>query len=319
MSARMFELMNIFVEVAEQGSFARAADVLHLHRPAVTKAIQQLEDDLGTRLMHRTTRRISLTSEGEAFLQRAKMLLNDVDDVMASFSSTRPPRGRLRVDTPLSLAHAILIPALSAFQARYPDIEIELTSSDHRVDMVAEGIDCVIRMGELQDSSLVSRRLGEARLVTCAAPAYLDRCGEPKTPDDLAGHNAVMFFAGHSRTVMDWRFTQNGEARILRPARTMLVDNSDILLSCGLAGLGILQGIHAVLAPHLQAGRLVEVLGEYTTAAKPVSVLYPDRRYLAPKVRVFVDWLSELFAANGDRLQGLLLPEKQSTSRSTAP
>lgn len=311
MSARMFELMNIFVEVAEQGSFARAADVLHLHRPAVTKAIQTLEEELGARLMHRTTRRISLTSEGDAFLQRAKILLHEVDDVMASFSPTRPPRGRLRVDTPLSLAHAVLIPALSAFQAQYPDIELELTSSDHRIDMVAEGIDCVIRIGELQDSSLVSRRLGDARLVTCAAPAYLDKFGVPETPDDLGGHQAVMFFAGHSRTVMDWRFTQNGEIRVLRPTKTMLVDNSDILLSCGLAGLGILQGIHAVLAPQLHAGKLVEILADYTTASKPISVLYPDRRYLAPKVRVFIYWLTALFAANSDRLQGLLPTEKQ--------
>lgn len=303
--------MTIFIEVAEQGSFARAADSLHLHRPAVTKAIQQLEDELGAKLLHRTTRRISLTSEGELFLQRAKMLLHEVDDVLASFSPTRPPRGRLRVDTPLSLAHAVLIPSLSTFQEQYPDIELELTSSDHRVDMVAEGIDCVIRMGELQDSTLVSRRLGDAKLVTCAAPAYLQKYGIPKSPDDLAGHKAVMFFTGHSRVVMDWRFEKEGVPLTVRPARTMLVDNSDILLSCGLSGLGMLQGIHAVLAPHLASGKLVEVLAEFTTASKPVSVLYPDRRYLAPKVRVFVDWLSELFADKTMQLKGLLPTEKQ--------
>jgi len=310
MRARMFELMTIFVEVAEQGSFARAADVLHLHRPAVTKALQQLEDELGSKLLHRTTRKISLTSEGEVFLQRAKSLLLEVDDVLASFSPTRPPRGRLRVDTPLSLAHAVLIPALASFQEKYPDIELELTSSDHRVDMVAEGIDCVIRMGELQDSTLISRRLGDARLVTCAAPAYLEKYGVPETPDDLPAHKAVMFFSGHSRAVMDWRFVKDGEAVVFRPARTMLVDNSDILLSCGLSGLGMLQGIHAVLAPHLQAGRLVEVLADYTTVTKPISVLYPDRRYLAPKVRVFIDWLTELFAGKSAQLNGLLPTEK---------
>lgn len=311
MSARMFERMNIFVEVAEQGSFTRAADRLQLHRPAVTKALQQLEDELGTKLLHRTTRKISLTSEGELFFQRAKVLLHEVDDVLAFFSPTRPPRGRLRVDTPLSLAHAVLIPALSGFQEKYPDIELELTSSDHRVDMVAEGIDCVIRLGELQDSTLISRRLGDARLVTCAAPAYLKKHGTPSTPDDLAGHKAVMFFSGHSRAVMDWRFMQDGTPVIVRPARTMLVDNSDILLSCGLAGLGMLQGIRAILAPHLESGRLVEVLASYTTVTKPISVLYPDRRYLAPKVRVFIDWLSALFADNSAQLHGLLPPGKQ--------
>ncbi len=311
MRASMYEQMSIFVEVAERGSFARAADVLHLHRPAVTKAIQQLEEELGTRLLHRTTRKVSLTSEGELFFQRAKALLHEMDDVMASFSPTRPPRGRLRVDTPLSLAHAVLIPALRDFQARYPDIELELTSSDHRVDMVAEGIDCVIRLGELQDSTLVSRRLGDARLVTCATPEYLAHYGVPGTPEDLARHQTVMFFSGHNRVVMKWRFIKQGTPVTVHPARHMLVDNTDIMLACGLSGLGIIQGIHAVMAPHLAAGRLVEVLSEYTTASKPVSVLFPDRRYLTPKVRVFIDWLGELFAAKSGVLKDCY-PERNS-------
>lgn len=149
MRSSMFEYMTIFIQVVEQGGFARAADVLHLHRPAVTKAIQQLEDELGAKLLNRTTRKVTLTDEGDAFYQRTKILLGDVDDIMASFSPTRPPRGKLRVNAPLSLAHSVLVPALKDFQSRYPDIEMVLTSTDRKIDMLAEGIDCMIRIGEL--------------------------------------------------------------------------------------------------------------------------------------------------------------------------
>ncbi|WP_219351534.1 LysR family transcriptional regulator [Citrobacter sp. Colony219] len=228
MRSSMFEYMSIFVQVVEQGGFAKAAEVLHLHRPAVTKAIQHLEDDLGTKLLNRTTRKVTLTEEGDAFYQRTKVLLGDVDDIMASFSPTRPPRGKLRINAPLSLAHSIIVPALSNFQSRYPDIEIVLTSTDRKIDLLAEGIDCMIRIGELQDSSLISRRLGEVKMVTCASADYLAIRGIPQTPDDLAQHQALNFFS---------------------------------------------------------------------------------ERHLAPRVRVFIDWLSALFNEQKPRLQGLLQSE----------
>lgn len=290
----MIEYLNIFIQVVEQGSFSKAADVLQIHRPTVSKAIQQIEHDLGVKLINRTTRKLSITAEGDEFYHHARHVLAEVNDMMASFSPTLPPRGRLRLDVPLALAHAILIPNLKHFQSLYPDIDVVLVSSDKKTDLIAEGVDCLVRLGELQDSSFISRRLGDIRMVTCAAPSYLQQHGRPETLADLGLHRAINFFSEHSRDVMEWKFMKDGNVVSLRPAGNMLVDNSDILLSCGLAGLGIIQATFDALAPHIASGALEEVLPQYPSISKPVSVMYPDRRYLSPKVRVFIDWFSEV-------------------------
>jgi len=292
----MIEYLNIFIQVVEQGSFTKAADVLQIHRPTVSKAIQQIENDLGVKLIHRTTRKLSVTAEGDEFYHHARHVLAEVNDMMASFSPTLPPRGRLRLDVPLALAHAILIPNLRDFRALYPGIEVVLVSSDKKTDLITEGVDCLVRLGALQDSSFVSRRLGDIRMVTCAAPSYLREHGRPETLADLDQHQAVNFFSDHSREVMEWKFIEDGSVVSLRPAGSMLVDNSDILLSCGLAGLGIIQATFDALAPHLSSGALEEVLTQYPSVSKPVSVMYPDRRYLSPKVRVFIDWFTDVMA-----------------------
>lgn len=296
MRSNMFEYITIFIQVVDQGSFTKAADILQLHRPAVSKAIQQIEEDLGVKLIHRTTRKLSVTAEGDVFYQRAKHVLAEVDNMLASFSTTLPPRGRLRLDVPLALAHAIIIPHMSQFQSRYPDIEVVLVSSDKKTDLISEGVDCVVRLGELEDSSFISRRLGEIRMVTCAAPSYLQQHGRPETLAELEQHRAVNFFSEHSRNVMEWKFIEDGVVVSRRPASSMLVDNSDILLSCGLAGLGIIQASFDALAPHIASGKLETILTQYPSVSKPVSVMFPDRRYLPPQVRVFIDWLSEIFA-----------------------
>lgn len=294
MHTNMIEYLNIFIQVVEQGSFSKAADVLQIHRPTVSKAIQQIEHDLGVKLIHRTTRKLSITAEGDEFYHHARHVLAEVNNMMASFSQTLPPRGRLRLDVPLALAHAILIPNLKHFQSLYPDIDIVLVSSDKKTDLITEGVDCLVRLGELQDSSFISRRLGDIRMVTCAAPSYLQQHGRPETLADLGQHRAINFFSEHSRDVMEWKFIKDGNVVSLRPAGNMLVDNSDILLSCGLAGLGIIQATFDALAPHIASGALEEVLPQYPSVSKPVSVMYPDRRYLSPKVRVFIDWFSEV-------------------------
>ncbi len=296
MRSNMLELMTIFVKVVELRSFTKAADALQLHRPAVSKSIQQLEEDLGVKLLHRTTRSLSVTVEGDEIYQRAKALLGDVNELMASVSPTQPPRGRLRIDAPLALTHTILIPSLNEFQTLYPQIDIVLTASDRLTDMVSEGVDCVIRLGELVDSSFISRRVGTVRMATCAAPAYLEKYGTPLTPDDLVHHNAIHFFSEHSREVMEWKFVMDGKVISRRPGSSMLVNNSDVLLSCGLAGLGMLHAPQTALDPHIQSGELREVLTDYATVTKPVSILFHDRRYLSPKVRVFIDWFSKVFA-----------------------
>lgn len=294
MRANMIELMDIFVQVTECKSFTRAADRLQIHRPAVSKAIQQLERELGVKLLQRTTRKLNLTEEGDAFYQRAKVLLHEMRDLVATYSTSLPPRGRLRLDMPLTLAHNMLIPALGDFQARYPDIELVLTASDRKKDLISEGIDCVVRLGELRDSSFIARRLGSVSMVTCAAPAYLQRCGIPQTLDDLAQHRAVNFFNEQSRDLMDWQFVVGGETVRCRLDSAITVDNSDIFLSSALAGLGLIQGVGIALEPHLRSGALVAVLTDVPPAPKAVSVMYPDR-HLAPKVRAFIDWFSTLF------------------------
>lgn len=296
MHPNMVEYLNIYMQVVEQGSFTRAADILQIHRPTVSKAIQQIEDDLGVKLIHRTTRKLSVTAEGEEFYHRARLIMTEINDMMANFSPTIPPRGRLRLDVPLALAHTILIPNLKHFQSLYPGIDVVLVSSDKKTDLIAEGVDCLIRLGELQDSSFISRRIGEMRMVTCAAPIYLQQYGRPEKPSDLEQHRAINFFNDHSRDVMEWKFTEGGNIISLHPPGSMLVDNSDILLSCGLAGLGIIQATFNAVAPHIASGALEEILTQYPPVSKTMSVMYPDRRYLSPKIRVFIDWFSEVLA-----------------------
>ncbi|EJW5838059.1 LysR family transcriptional regulator, partial [Salmonella enterica subsp. enterica serovar Kentucky] len=236
MQLNMLEAMNIYVNVVEQGSFIRAAEVLELHRPAVTRAVQNLEHDLGVKLLHRTTRQVSMTDEGEEFYQRCLSLLSELDDVRRLFSSTQPPKGRLRLDVPITLARAVIIPALGDFQNRYPDIEIVLGTSDRKIDLIAERVDCVIRLGELNDSSFVARRLGTAAMVTCAAPSYLAKHGTPHSIDELMkSHRAVNFFSNHSLQIMEWKFTVDGSLALI-PVISMLLL---LIIGYGIMGLRI--------------------------------------------------------------------------------
>ncbi|MFS2093484.1 LysR family transcriptional regulator [Pseudomonas sp. Pseusp11] len=295
----MIEAMEIFVAVVEQRSYTRAAEALQLHRPALSKAIQNLESELNVQLLHRTTRRVNVTPEGEEFYNRCKQLLGDLADTFDWFSPTRPPRGKLRVDVPVVLAKAIIIPALPGFRDLYPQVELTLGSTDHQIDLIAEGIDCAVRLGELDDSSLIARRIGLVPMVTCAAPSYLERFGTPKSLDELDSHLAVNFLIEHRRKIMPWKF-QDGDGVIsVKVQSGIVVDDSEAFLSCGLAGLGLLQGLRPSLQRHIDSGELIEVLPQLRTVAKPVSMLLTDRRHLSPKVRVFMEWLMELFSEAG--------------------
>lgn len=289
------QTMQIYVQVVDSGSFTQAAEVLQLHRPTITKAVQQLERELGVRLLHRTTRKVSVTTEGGEFYQRCRRLLEEVNDTFSSFTSDAViPTGRLRLDLPVTLAKSVIIPALPDFQKRYPQIELTLGATDQPVDLFDDGIDCVVRLGELKDSSLVARRIGAIPMVTCASPQYLERYGMPKSLEDLAQHRAVNFFTGRERKVVDWAFRVENTTVTLRLRSGIVTNESEALLACGLAGFGLLQGVRPALQPYLDKGRLVQVLADYPALPKPVSILYPSRSYLAPKVRVFVDWLTEL-------------------------
>lgn len=288
--------LRIFASVVENGSFARAADALSVGRPSVTNAVSGLEDTIGARLLHRTTRRLSLTGEGEVFYERTLKILADVEAAQNLFGgSSQAPRGRLRVDIPVALAKPLIIPQLPDFARRYPDIEIILGVSDHPIDLLAEGVDCVLRVGDLAASSMISRVIADVEMVTCAAPSYLAANGTPQSVDDLAQHRAVTYFAGRGRDTIDWRLIESGKERAVRLRPAILVNDTEAFIACALAGLGLVQAIRAGVHGHLDDGALVEVLPDLRVPARPVSVMFPARQHVAPQVRAFIDWLPTVF------------------------
>nr|WP_314576737.1 LysR family transcriptional regulator [uncultured Pseudomonas sp.] len=292
----LLQSMQVFARLAELGSFTRAADAMQIGRPQVTRAIQELEASLGVRLFQRTTRTVRLTSEGEQFYERVKSILGEVASATAMFASPRSTlHGRLRVDIPTAFSEPGLIESLRTFATLFPAIELALGVTDRTVDLVAEGVDCALRIGELPSSSLVARRIGLATMVTCAAPRYLAEHGEPKSLEDLNAHRGVTFLSGHNQRPQAWRFVDGGREQFHVSRQGITVNESNAYVECGVAGFGILQAPGITLDRFLAQGSLVEVLRPYRPHPRPVSVLYPSRSHLAPQVEVFVDWVREQF------------------------
>lgn len=291
-----FQAMQVFVRVVEANSFTRAADALVLPRTTVTTVIQGLERHLGVRLLNRTTRRISLTPDGAAYYKHATRILAEVEETEACFQDAAArPQGRLRVDVPPCIGRLVLIPALCEFHTRYPDIELVIGMGDRRVDLVQEAVDCVIRSGELEDSSLVARRIGTFQTLTCAAPSYLARKGMPHTLQELAEHQAVHYFSATGRNC-SWDFVVDGKETLVDVPGVVSVNDLSAHLACGLQGFGLIQTARYIALPHLQSGDLIEVLPQWKPKPVPMSLLYLQSRQLSPKVRVFSDWVAELFA-----------------------
>ncbi len=286
------ELMHVFVRVAELSGFTAAADSLGLPKSSVSGAVKDLERLLDTSLLHRTTRRVTLTQDGAAFYERAKALLADADEVQSMFQeSDADIGGRLRVDMPVGLAKNLVIPALPDFLAAHPRLEIELGSTDRRVDLIKEGYDCILRVGSLSDSSLIVRPLGRLRLVNVASPDYLARHGLPETPADLAGHRLI-HYAQSLGTPPDG-FEVDGIGTI--PMAGGLTVNSSIsYVAACLAGLGIIQAPDAGLHPLIDADRLREILPDHRAPPMPVNLLYPGRRHLPKRTRRFMDWIARI-------------------------
>lgn len=295
----VFHSMQVFVSVIETGSFTKAAQALHLHRPAVSKTIQLLEQQLGGRLLNRTTRQVNVTPEGEAFYERCKSLLADVSATMSSLGNC-PARlvGKLRVDMPVSLAKLLIIPSLMDFQSLYPGIELTIGASDKPIDMLSEGVDCVVRMGELEDSSLIASSIGYLPMVTCAAPSYIERYGTPQSLADLGTHRAVNYFSGNNPRPIEWLFKVDRLVKAMRLESGIRVNDTEAFVASALAGFGLLQGLEISVRSHLQDGSLVQVLSDYEVPAKRVSILYPHRELLPPKVEVFIEWLKALMTAH---------------------
>jgi LysR family transcriptional regulator for bpeEF and oprC len=291
------QAMEVFVQVVDAGSFTRAAETLQLPKATVSTLVQALETELSAKLLHRTTRQVTVTTDGAAYYERCVRILSDVRDAEESISRTRlSPSGRLRVDVPTGLASEILIPALPAFFERYPDILMELGSTDRPVDLIEEGVDCAVRGGDLVDDNLIARRVGVINFVTAASPGYLARHGTPRHPRDLANHRCVTYFSAKTGKTYDWDFLR-GDERIDMPMPGVIaLNDSNAYVRAGLAGLGIIQMADYLMLQHVATGGMVRVLGDWSSDPLPVHVVYPQNRHLSAKVRVFVEWVSELFA-----------------------
>lgn len=294
------DLLKIFLRVAATGSFSQAADQLALPRPTVSLAVQQLEARLGTRLLHRTTRKVALTLDGQTLVERAGSLVDEMQDLEQRFRpNSQSVAGRLRVDVPSRVARLLLAPALPAWLAQHPGLELDLGSSDRAVDLVLEHVDCVLRVGPLADSSLVAKPLGAMQLINCASPAYLARYGTPQTPADLAQHQAVHYNSPSTGRAAPWEWMEGDRLHSLALPGAVGANHVESYIACALAGLGLIQIPRYDVQAHLRAGELVEVLPAFAAPAMPVHVIYLHRTHLSRRVRVFIDWVEQLLAQAG--------------------
>lgn len=301
-----FQAMRLYTRIVELGSFSRAAEQLGLTRASATQGIQQLEARLGVRLLARTTRQVTATLDGTAYYQRCVAILADLEEAEAEFSqAARQPRGRIRVDLPGSLCRLVLMPALPAFCERYPHIRVELSVSDRQIDPLREGVDCVLRIGALGDLALVARRLASLPLVTCASTAYLERHGRPRTLAELEGHQAVDNLSATTGKAFPFEFVVDGQTELRSLAASVAINDGGGYVAACAAGMGLIQVPLFHVARQLVAGELEEILPQHRPPAMPLHVLYAPNRQLAARVRVFIDWVADLFgeAETPDRRQ----------------
>ncbi|PXW17512.1 LysR family transcriptional regulator [Paraburkholderia caballeronis] len=290
------QAMRTFVRIVDTNSFTKAAQSLDMPRASATTLVQNLEALLNTQLLVRTTRRLSVTPEGAAYYEHCAQILAEIDEMEASMRQTTGlVSGRLRVEMPGVIANAIVLPALDDFHARHPHIDLAIGVSLRNVDLVGEAVDCSIQLGELPDSGLVARRLGVLDHVTCASPAYLERNGMPQTVDDLAHHTAVNCLSPVNGRPVDFDFEIDGGATSVRVDGFVHVADEIAYLTCGLQGYGLIQPARLAAQPYLDSGELREVLPRWKPLPTPVSVAFVKTPRVAPRVRVFVDWLAELF------------------------
>lgn len=293
--------MQLFIRVAELESFSRAADTLGLPKGSVSRQIQALENLLGVRLLHRTTRRVQLTQDGMVYYERVKDLLSNLDELDGMFQHDPTSiSGRLRVDMPVGVARNLVIPKLPAFLQQYPGIELELSSSDRLVDVIREGFDCVVRVGTLKDSGLVARPIGKLTVINCASPNYLERFGYPETLDDLAGHAMVHYATSLGVRPQGFELNTDNQIRWLKTGGILTVNSTETYHAACLAGLGIIQVPRIGVKDALRSGKLVEILPHYRAEPMPVSLIYPHRRNLSRRVHLFMEWLTDVLKSYVD-------------------
>lgn len=289
------EPILIFIRVAEMGSFTRAADSLGIQKGRASTAVRALEQEVGVRLLHRTTRSVQLTEDGRAYHARARELLATADDLQSMFARDHVAlRGRLRVDLPTELARTTIIPALPQFMAAHPELELEISSTDRQVDLVQEGFDCVLRLGPIGDENLIARQLGSLRMVNAASPAYLARCGTPQTLDDLKnGHHTIHYTRTLGAKPWGWEYPNGSDAdyATLPLPGALHVNSVQTYEAAGIAGLGLIQAAYSGIRQHLDNGALVEILSDFRPEPLEVSLVVAHRQNLSRRVRAFMEWI----------------------------
>lgn len=289
------ELFRIFARVVETASFTRAAETLRLPRSSVSAAVIELEARIGARLLHRTTRKVSVTQDGSAFYERCLRAIAEVEETESLFrQGNAKPSGRLRIDVPGRIGRLVIAPALPAFLEEFPGIDLELGITDRAVNLVEERVDCALRVGPLADSGLIARPVGELPLINVASPSYLARHGVPQTPDDLARHSAVNYASPSTGRIERWEWMDGAATRAVPMRSRVTVNSAEAYIACCVAGLGLIQIPAYDVRNHLDAGELVEVMPEHRAAPLPMTLLYPHRQHLSRRLQVFVEWLEEL-------------------------
>lgn len=294
-----FDALQAFVRVVEAGSFTKAAQTLRMSKTTVTQLVQQLEARLRVKLLNRTTRQVRGTADGAAYYERVVSLLADLEDADAGLSNAlSAPKGRLRVDVPSPLASMVLMPALPAFHAHYPEIQIDMGVSDRMVDLIGDNVDCVLRAGELGDSSLMARRVGELKFGVYASPDYLASAGTPSHPRELEEmqHRIVGFLRANSGKVVPFAVRREGESMTPQCRYAVAVDDGNAYLAAGIAGMGILCLPHYMAETYVARGELVPLFDDWRVDSMPIYVVYPPNRHVNAKLRVFIDWVADLMA-----------------------
>jgi DNA-binding transcriptional LysR family regulator len=289
-----FDAMRVFARIVERRSFTKAADDLGLPRSSVTDAVRMLEARLGVRLLQRTTRQVSPTLDGEAYYQRCVSLIADMEDAESAFAGAKPS-GLVRVDVHGTQARYFLLPGLPRFRQQYPDIRLHFSEAHQPLDMIREGIDCVLRAGELSDSPLIKRRLAVLDRGTFASPDYLNRFGTPQSPDDLERHEMVGLLSSDTSEITPLVFGSDSKRRQMRLPAMVTVTGPETNVACACMGLGLIQVPRYRVSTELANGTLVEVLAGYPPSPLPIHVLYSQTRHLSPRLRAFIDWMAEQF------------------------
>ena len=291
-----FLAIRVFSRVVETGSFTKAADSLEMPKSTVSKLISDLETHLQTKLLQRTTRKLTVTFDGKSYYESTSPLLRQLDEIQYHFGSvTGRPKGLLRVDIGSSLASNVLIPALPDFYALYPEISLELGVTDRPVNLIGENFDCVVRGGAIKEPNLVARKLGEAEWVTCAAPKYLEKYGNPTHPSELNQHHLVNYHSANSGRAIPPSFENHGQKMKPDCSGIFGVNESNAHVAAGLAGLGIIQSFDFIVEPYLKSSELLPVLVDWQPSPYPFYVVYPSNRHVSQRLRVFIDWLIDVF------------------------